>query len=331
MANLGLWIQGARLRTLPLALAPALLANGAAYFSTLSTAYIEGHGAPVNRLTPALAPSAPGLPGPAAPGQDYSQPYFWAVAVLTTLVALALTVGVNFANDYSDGVRGTDDVRLGPARLTGGGLARPEKVRAAAFVSFGVAAAAGLAVVALSGHWWLLSLGVAAIAAAWFYTGGKRPYGYAGLGEVAVFIFFGLVAVLGILYVQRDYLVAGDLWLALPMGAYACAVLMVNNIRDIATDTTAGKHTLAVRLGTRGARWAFTALLAVPPLAAVMTAPFSTAFPFAVLLALAAAVIALPVLRGAQGRDLITALQRASALTLAYSATWVLLWVFAAL
>lgn len=322
MANLGLWIQGARLRTLPLALAPALLANGAAYFSTLNTAYIEGHGAPVGQLAPSTLAHSP---------QVYTQLYFWAVAALTTLVALALTVGVNFANDYSDGVRGTDAVRLGPARLTGGGLARPEHVKTAAFLSFGFAAAAGLAVVALSGHWWLLSLGGAAIAAAWFYTGGRRPYGYAGLGEVAVFVFFGLVAVLGILYLQRGYLVAGDLWLALPMGAYACAVLMVNNIRDIATDAAAGKHTLAVRLGTRGARWAFTALLAIPPLAAVMTAPYSTAFPFAVLLALAAAAISLPVLRGAQGRELITALQRSSALTLVYSACWVALWVFAAL
>ncbi|MDO4790949.1 MAG: 1,4-dihydroxy-2-naphthoate polyprenyltransferase [Buchananella hordeovulneris] len=324
------WVEGARLRTLPLALAPTVLANGAAYFSTVHESYLRALSVHLTQGGEAKNASVAATIQLQAAG-FYTPARFWLLAILTTLVALCLTVGVNFANDYSDGVRGTDDVRLGPPRLTGGGLARPEQVKAAAFLSFGIAAVSGLAVVALSGLWWLLAVGVAAVLAAWFYTGGKRPYGYAGLGELAVFVFYGLVAVLGTLYVQRMHVFVSDLWLAAPMGAYACAVLMVNNLRDIPTDSAAGKRTLAVRIGPRWARISFAALLAVAPVCAVMTAPPATAFPFGAALLAAGIAVAAPVLTGAKGKALITALKRTSLLTLAYSLVWVALWALAAL
>ena len=165
MATPSQWLAGARPRTLPAAVSPVVAGSGAAY--------IAGH-------------------------------FGALVAVLCLVVALALQVGVNYANDYSDGIRGTDAVRVGPMRLVGSGAATPSAVKRAAFGSFGVAGVAGLAVVWLSGHWWLLIVGAAAILAAWFYTGGKHPYGYAGLGELMVFVFFGLVAVMGTTYVQSD-------------------------------------------------------------------------------------------------------------------------------
>jgi 1,4-dihydroxy-2-naphthoate octaprenyltransferase len=227
MATLAEWVEGARPRTLPAALAPVLAGSAVAWFE-------DGF--------------APLLAG------------------LALLVALALQVGVNYANDYSDGIRGTDAVRVGPLRLVGSGVAEPGEVRAAAFTSFGVAAMAGLAVVLLTGHWWLLAVGAAAIAAAWYYTGGTRPYGYLGLGELFVFIFFGLVAVTGTVYVQLGFVTDATWWTAIAIGALACAILVANNLRDLEGDRAAGKRTLATRLGDSGTRRFFLGLLLVAAL-----------------------------------------------------------------
>ncbi len=172
----------------------------------------------------------------------------WWRAVLAGLVALSLQVGVNYANDYSDGTRGTDADRVGPLRLVASGLATPFAVKRAALAAFVVAGAAGLALAAVAG-WWLVGVGAACVAAAWFYTGGPRPYGYVGLGELAVFCFFGLVATVGTAYVQTGELTALEVLAALPVGLLAVSLLVVNNLRDIPGDTAAGKHTLAVRLG----------------------------------------------------------------------------------
>lgn len=184
-------------------------------------------------------------------------------ALLALVVALALQIGVNYSNDYSDGIRGTDDDRVGPFRLTGSGAATPAAVRNMAFAFYGLAAVAGLALTIWAGMWWLVLVGIAAIIAAWFYTGGKKPYGYLGLGEVFVFIFFGLVAVLGTAYTQAG-MVSGLAWAgAIGTGLVSTALLMANNVRDIPTDIEAGKRTLAVRLGDTKARWSYPVMLAV--------------------------------------------------------------------
>ncbi len=224
MATLAEWVEGARPRTLPAALAPVIAGSAVAWF--------EGGFAPL-------------------------------LAGLALIVALALQVGVNYANDYSDGIRGTDAARVGPLRLVGSGVAVPASVRAAAFASFAVAAVAGLAVVVLTGHWWLLAVGAAAIAAAWYYTGGSRPYGYLGLGELFVFIFFGLVAVTGTVYIQLGGVTQATWWTAIAIGALACAILVANNLRYLEGDRAAGKLTLATRLGDAGTRRFFLGLLAV--------------------------------------------------------------------
>ena len=209
MATAAQWIEGARPRTLPAAVAPVLAGTGIAAW--------------------------------------YDHEVWWRAA-LALAVSLLLQIGVNYANDYSDGIRGTDDDRVGPLRLVGSGLARPKAVKTAAFTAFGAAAAVGL-VLAISTSWWLVALGAVSILAAWYYTGGTNPYGYLGLGEVMVFVFFGLVAVLGTVYVQGEEL-PGIGWLpAVGVGAIACAILVANNLRDIPTDTVAGKRTLAVKLG----------------------------------------------------------------------------------
>jgi 1,4-dihydroxy-2-naphthoate octaprenyltransferase len=232
---------------------------------------------------------------------------------------LALQVAVNYANDYSDGIRGTDDDRVGPFRLTGSRAATPDQVRNAAFTAFGVAAVAGLALVALSGQWWLLIVGVACVLAAWYYTGGRRPYGYAGLGEIAVFIFFGLVAVLGTTYTQTGTVTWAALAGAVAIGSLACAVLVANNLRDIPTDTLAGKITLAVRLGDAGTRRFYLFLVAVPFLAALAVVP---AHPWAAL-ALLAVPLAVPpariVVNDAQGLALLPVLRDTGRLSLVYA------------
>jgi len=237
-------------------------------------------------------------------------------ALLALTVSLALQIGVNYANDYSDGIRGTDDDRIGPLRITASGLASPRSVRNAAFISFGVAAVAGL-LLAVMTSWWLIAVGAAAIAAAWGYTGGKNPYGYLGLGEIFVFIFFGLVATMGSYYVQVEELTLDSFLIAIPMGALSCSILVVNNIRDRALDALAGKKTLAVRVGDKTARYGFLFLI----LAAFIT-PLALGS-WWILITFLAAPFALKVLRGVlggtSGLDLIPLLTKTGKLQLQYS------------
>ena len=238
-------------------------------------------------------------------------------ASLALVVALALQVGVNYANDYSDGIRGTDEQRVGPVRLVASGLATPRQVLAAALGSFLVAGVAGL-VLAAAVSWWLIVLGAAAIGAAWFYTGGSRPYGYRALGEVSVFAFFGVGAVAGTAYVQMDRLT----WLAVaasvPVGLLACALLVVNNLRDIPSDQVSGKRTLAVVLGDRRTRVLYASCVSVPFAVAAAMAP---AAPLT-LLTLLAAPLAIPpvrqVLSRVAGRGLVAVLGQTGRLQLAF-------------
>lgn len=196
----------------------------------------------------------------------------WLLAVLALGVGLALQVGVNFANDYSDGVRGTDVDRIGPDRLVATGKATPSAVKGAAFGAFGVAALLGLILVALSGYWWLLGVGVVAIVAAWYYTGSSRPYGYAGWGEVSVFVFFGPVATLGTMYTQCGTVTWWAVLASFALGLFAVAMLLVNNVRDIETDAASGKRTLAVRVGDFRARQLYAAAVTLPLLLSVLIA-----------------------------------------------------------
>lgn len=279
MATAAEWVEGARPRTLPAAVAPVLVGTGAA--AQLGQASIG-------------------------------------LALLAAGVALALQVGVNYANDYSDGVRGTDVDRVGPLRLTASGAARPSHVRTAAFVALGVGALLGLALVALSGHWWLLAVGALAIAAAWGYTGGRSPYGYRGLGEVGVFTFFGLVAVLGTTYTQADRISWAAGAGAVGIGLLACALLMVNNIRDIPTDVVALKNTLAVRLGDHRARRVYAAMVTVPlllGLACALVAPWAL---LVLLLVPPAGILVGTVMLGARGVLLRPVLAGTAALELGY-------------
>jgi 1,4-dihydroxy-2-naphthoate octaprenyltransferase len=243
--------------------------------------------------------------------------FSWWRAVLALVVALALQVGVNFANDYSDGIRGSDERRVGPVRLVAAGLAPSRQVLFAAFGCFFVAGVAGLALAAVT-SWWLLAVGAACIAAAWFYTGGPKPYGYSGLGEVFVFLCFGVVAVAGTAYVQMNALSWLGLAAAVPAGLLACALLMVNNLRDIGTDTVAGKRTLAVMLGDARSRWGYVLLLLVPFGVAGLLAFFR---PFTLLTVLALPLARLPirsVRAGASGPALIRALGQTGRLQLAF-------------
>lgn len=240
-------------------------------------------------------------------------------AGLALVVALALQIGVNYANDYSDGVRGADERRLGPVRLVAAGLAPPRQVLAAALASFATACLAGFALAATT-SWWLVLLGAAAVAAAWTYTGGSRPYGYRGLGEVAVFAFFGVAAVAGTAYVQMDSVTWLVLAACVPVGLLACALLVVNNLRDIPSDLAAGKHTLAVLIGDQRTRVLYGSCLLIPFGMAVLIA---LARPLA-LLALATVPLALIPLRavraGAAGPALIGALGQTGRLQLAFGA-----------
>jgi len=264
------WLAGARPRTLPAAVSPVVAGSGAAY--------VAGH-------------------------------FDGGIAVLCLVVALMLQIGVNYANDYSDGIRGTDAVRVGPMRLVGSGAASPPAVKRAAFASFGVAAVAGLAVVWLSSYWWLLVVGAAAILAAWFYTGGKHPYGYAGLGELVVFVFFGLVAVTGTTYVQARTVSVASLLAAVAVGLITCQVLVANNLRDIEGDREVGKRTLATRLGDRGTRRLYVAMTVVVAVAVVLVAVVTTWWALLGLAGVAVLVVATrSVAKGAVGRDLISVL-----------------------
>ncbi|KKI18756.1 MULTISPECIES: 1,4-dihydroxy-2-naphthoate polyprenyltransferase [unclassified Leucobacter] len=273
------WVGGARLRTLPLAIAPVAAGAGVAHM-------VRGFSLPLTLL--ALA------------------------------VAVFLQIGVNYANDYSDGIRGTDAFRVGPARLTGSGLVDPKRVLRTALVFFGLAAIAGLAAVIISGRWWFLALGVVAILAAWFYTGGKRPYGYAGLGELMVFIFFGLVATVGTVYLQTD-VQTQEAWIAgAGVGLFAVAVLVANNLRDIPTDTLAGKKTLSVRIGDRASRILYVVCVLLPfvvPALYVVVDPGMVLVWFVLFLAVPCAVI---VLFAKTAKELVLVLALTSFAALAY-------------
>jgi 1,4-dihydroxy-2-naphthoate octaprenyltransferase len=279
------WILGARPRTLPAAVVPVVV----------GTACAVGEPSPV-----------------------------WWRAAPALVVSLALQVGVNYANDYSDGVRGTDAQRVGPVRLVGSGLASPGSVKRAAFAAFGVAAAAGLLLAALT-SWWLLAVGVAAIAAAWFYTGGPRPYGYAGLGELFVFVFFGLVATAGTFYVVAERLTALAWIAAIPVGLLACSLLVVNNLRDIPTDRESGKRTLAVRLGDARTRALYVGSML---LAGALVVVVAAGWRWPALLGLGAAVTAVPAIRlvrgGATGRELIAVLGATGRTQLVFGALFAL-------
>ncbi len=232
------------------------------------------------------------------------------LALLCLVVALALQVGVNYANDYSDGIRGTDAERVGPMRLVGSGAATPTAVRNAALLSFAIAGLAGLVLVVLSQAWWLLAVGAAALAAGWFYTGGRRPYGYHGLGELFVFVFFGLVAVGGTVIVQVGYATGATWAAAVAIGALASAILVANNLRDLKGDAIVGKRTLATRLGDSGTRLFFAALLVVAMLAVVVVSALTTRW--AMLGLVAIVLLAGPyreVLAGGTGQKLIRVLQ----------------------
>jgi 1,4-dihydroxy-2-naphthoate polyprenyltransferase len=248
------WFAGARPRTLPAAVSPVLAGTGVA---------------------------------------AYDDHAVWWKALLALVVALALQVGVNYANDYSDGIRGTDADRVGPMRLVGSGTASPAAVKRAAFLAFGVAGVAGL-VLAATTAWWLVAVGALCVLAAWFYTGGSRPYGYLGLGGVMVFVFFGLVAVTGTAYVQTRHWQPAALYAAIGIGAIACAILVANNLRDIPTDRGSGKITLAVRLGDERTRILYVLLMLLALVALVGVALATTRW------ALLALVYALPAVKGAR-------------------------------
>ncbi len=241
---------------------------------------------------------------------------WWRVAA-ALIVSVSLQVGVNYANDYSDGVRGTDDVRVGPTRLVASGLASPSAVKRAALLSFAIAAVAGLAI-ALSTSLILLLVGAAAIAAGWFYTGGPRPYGYLGLGEVFVFVFFGLVATAGTTFAAIESVTALSLVMGSAVGALACALLVINNLRDIPTDREVGKKTLAVRLGDQRTRWFYVVLIG----AAFLLSVIGAVWRLPVLLGLVAIPLAIrpvrSVLGGATGAALIPVLGETGKLQLAW-------------
>jgi len=280
MASVGQWVAGARPRTLPAALSPVLVGSGA-------------------------AAAADGF----VPGK----------ALLALLLALGLQVGVNFANDYSDGVRGTDTDRVGPSRLVGSGVAAPAAVRRAAVASLGVAAIAGFALAATS-SWVLLGIGAAALVAAWTYTGGPHPYGYRGWGEVAVFVFFGLVAVLGTTYAQLGRVTPASILAAVGVGALACAILVANNLRDIPTDAAVGKRTLAVLLGDRRTRGLYAGLLLVATGCLAWLGWWVPQTLLGAVFVLPAARAVTPVLRGDSGPPLVAVLRDTGLAELVYAA-----------
>ena len=281
VASFAQWIEGARPRTLPNAVAPVIAGTGAAAW-----------------LGDAV----------------------WWKALLALVVSLALQVAVNYANDYSDGIRGTDADRVGPMRLVGSGTASPGAVKRAAFLAFGVAGVAGL-VLAATTAWWLVAVGLVCVLAAWFYTGGSKPYGYLGLGEVMVFLFFGLVAVIGTTYVQTQTWEWAALYASVGVGSLACAILVANNLRDIPTDVVAGKRTLAVVLGDRRTRTLYL-LLVVLAAAAVVAVALVTSW--CALVGLLFLVLAAPAVRtvlgGATGPGLIPVLQETGLAELLWAA-----------
>ena len=278
--NIRLWIEGARLRTLPLAIAPVAIGAGAA---------------------------------------DAMQRFDLLLAALALGVALFLQIGVNFANDYSDGIRGTDDKRVGPLRLTGSKSVKPESVKTAAMFFFILAAASGFEIVVITGQWWLIAVGLLSIVAAWFYTGGKNPYGYAGFGEIAVFVFFGLVATIGTAYIQIGFVDLNSVLGGIAAGSFAAAVLMVNNIRDLETDKVSSKKTLAVRMGAKWAKRLFIFMIWFP---FVVLVYFSLLYPIS-FLAYAALFLVAPatliVLTAKSAKELVLVLKLTSFASLTYA------------
>ena len=278
--NLRLWVEGARLRTLPLAIAPVAIGAGAA---------------------------------------DAMQRFDLLLTALALGVALFLQIGVNFANDYSDGIRGTDDKRVGPLRLTGSKSVKPESVKTAAMFFFILAAASGFEIVVTTGQWWLIAVGLLSIVAAWFYTGGKNPYGYAGFGEIAVFVFFGLVATIGTAYIQIGFVDLNSVLGGIAAGSFAAAVLMVNNIRDLETDKASSKKTLAVRMGAKWAKRLFIFMIWFP---FVVLLYFSLLYPIS-LLAFAAIFLVAPatliVLTAKSAKELVLVLKLTSFASLTYA------------
>jgi 1,4-dihydroxy-2-naphthoate octaprenyltransferase len=274
------WIQGARPRTLPAAIAPVMIGTAAAFEM--------GSFRPVN-------------------------------AVLAAAVALLLQIGVNYANDYSDGIRGTDKDRVGPMRLVGSGAARPDQVKHAAFGAFALAMLCGLALVIITQAWWLILVGLGCVLAAWGYTGGKNPYGYLGLGDVFVFVFFGLVATLGTTYTQAGQVNLAAIIGAIGTGLIACALLMANNVRDIPTDTKAGKKTLAVRLGDKHARESYVLMLAVAILLVVVLAPQRPWMLLVLLLIPASLLPSWLMVNGRKRKSLIPVLKQTGLINLGYS------------
>jgi 1,4-dihydroxy-2-naphthoate octaprenyltransferase len=274
------WLGASRPRTLPLAVAPVLLGTAAVW--------------------------AQRLPGT-----------YW-LAILALAVSLLLQIGVNFANDYSDGVRGTDRYRVGPSRLTASGAAKPRTVLGVAIACFVLAAVAGVVIVLVTQQWWLLAVGAVAIAAAWFYTGGKRPYGYAGFGEIAVFLFFGVAATAGTSFVVAGVVPAESWFCALAIGCIASAVLVVNNLRDIEQDEAAGKRTLSVRIGARGSKVLFGVLMAVPFLVVGYLSLFYPLAPLVFLVLLLAVPAVLITATAKSARELILALSLSGITALVY-------------
>lgn len=278
--SLKLWVEGARLRTLPLAISPIAIGAGAA-----------------------------------SAADKFDAGLTW----LAFAVAMFLQIGVNYANDYSDGIRGTDEHRVGPLRLTGSKSVKPQAVKIAAFVFFGLAALAGFAIVLITQQWWFIAVGAAAIIAAWFYTGGKSPYGYSGLGEIAVFVFFGLVATNGTAYIQVLAFDFNAIMGSIAAGFFASAVLMVNNIRDIETDSKVGKRTLAVKLGLGKAKALYFAMLWAPM---VILLAYPLIYPATMLawFALFFVVPATMIVRKPEGpKDLILALKITSLASLSFA------------
>ncbi len=280
MATAAQWVSGARPRTLPAAVAPVAVGAGLGAWA-----------------------GAFALPR----------------VLLALVVALMLQIGVNYANDYSDGIKGTDDRRVGPVRLVGQQLASPPAVKRAALLSFALAALAGLALVVLTTQWWLLLVGMASIAAAWLYTGGPRPYGYAGLGEIFVFVFFGLVPVVGTAYVQTLTITGVDVLASVGVGLLSCAILVTNNLRDIPSDSVVGKRTLAVRLGDERTRMLYVVLVTGALIVPVLLVPWTSPLVAITLATGLAAVGPLRlVLSGATGPQLIPALKGTGLLLLLY-------------
>jgi 1,4-dihydroxy-2-naphthoate octaprenyltransferase len=280
MATISEWVEGARPRTLGAAIAPVAAGTG------IAMADAAFHG-----------------------GR----------AALALVVALALQIGVNYANDYSDGVRGTDDVRVGPVRLVGQGLAAPRQVRTASLLSLVIAGIAGFVLVWSIEQWWLLAVGAACIAAAWFYTGGPRPYGYAGLGEIFVLVFFGIVPVVGTAYVQTLTITPTTVIAGIAVGLLSCAILLANNLRDIPTDSHVGKRTLAVRIGAQASRRLFVAALLIPFGVLIFFAVTGTPTALIAFLALLLAVGPIrSVTGGAAGPALIPVLKATGMTTLAF-------------